>query len=64
MQNKIHLGQQIRKRLRFATENALGLKYLPVLDGLALFLQMLEGLDEKAAGAAGRIEDHFAELAD
>ena len=34
---------------------------LAILDGLALLLQVLECLDEKAAGAAGRVEDHFAE---
>ena len=62
MQNQIHLGEQIRKRLRLAAKDALGLKNLPILDGLALLLQVLERLDEEAAGAAGRIENHFAEL--
>ena len=38
------------------------LKNLAVLDRLALLLQVLERLDEKAAGAAGWVEDHFAEL--
>ena len=62
VQNQVHLGQQIRKRLRLAAEDALGLENLSVLNRLALLLQMLERLDEKAAGAAGRIENHFAEL--
>ena len=30
------------------------LQHLPVLDGLALLLQVLERLDQEAAGAAGR----------
>ena len=37
------------------------LKNLSVLDRLALLLQVLVRLDQKSAGAAGRIEDHFAE---
>ena len=62
MQDEIHLSQADRKRLRLAAEDALGLKSLPILDGLALLLQMLEGLDEEAAGTASGIEDHFAKL--
>ena len=64
VQDQIHLREQIRQRLGLAAEDALGLKNLPILDRLALLLQMLERLDEKAAGAAGRVEDHFAELGD
>ena len=62
MQNEIHLSQQIRQRLGFAAKNALSLKNVTVLDRPALLLQMLERLDEKAASAAGRIENDFAEL--
>ncbi len=62
VQEQIHLRQQIRQRLGFAAEDALSLENLAVLDGLALLLQMLERFDEKSAGAAGRIEDHFAKL--
>ena len=40
------------------------LQHLPVLDRLALLLQVLERLDQKAAGAAGRVEDRLAELWD
>ena len=61
-QNQIHLGEQIGKRLGLAAEDALTLERLPVFDRFALFLQMLEGLDEKSTGAAGWVEDHLAEL--
>ena len=63
VQDQIHLRQQIRQRLGLAAEDALVLQNLPVLDRLALLLQVLERLDEKAAGAAGRVEDHFAKPA-
>ena len=40
----------------------LSCRSLPVLDRLALLLQVGERLDQKAAGAAGRVENGFAEL--
>ena len=61
VQEQIHLRQQIGQRLGLAAEDALRLQHLPILDRLALLLQVLERLDEKSAGAAGRVEDHFAE---
>ena len=42
VQNEIHLSQQIRQRLGFAAKNALSLKNVPILDGLALFFKMLK----------------------
>ena len=62
VQNQIHLGQQIRKRLGLAAEDALSLKNLPLFDRLALLLQVFERLEEKTAGAARRVEYHFTEL--
>jgi hypothetical protein len=62
VQDQIHLSEKIRKRLGFTAEDTLRLKGMTVLDRLALFLQVLERFDEKPAGAASQVEDHFAEL--
>jgi hypothetical protein len=61
VQDQIHLSEQIGKRFGFAAEDALVLQELAIFDRLTLFFQMLERLDKKAAGTAGRVEDHFAE---
>ena len=58
---QIHVREQIGKRFGFATEEALGLEHLMVFSSLALFLQMIERCDQKSAGAAGRVEEGFAE---
>jgi len=42
VQDEIHLRQQIRQRLGLAAKNALSLKNVPILDGLALFFKMLK----------------------
>src|SRR5262249_31702529 len=44
------------------SEDASCLKSFTIFDGLALLFQMLERLNEEAAGAAGRVENHFTEL--
>ena len=62
VQHQIHLRQQIGQRFRLAAEDALVLQDFPVLDVAALLLQMLERLDEKAAGAAGRVEDRLRQV--
>src|SRR5262249_54283558 len=48
--------------LRLASEDASCLKSFTIFDGLALLFQMLERFNEEAAGAAGWVKDHFAEL--
>ena len=55
------MREQIGKRFGFVTEEALGLEHLMVFSSLALFLQMIERCDQKSAGAAGRVEEGFAE---
>ena len=62
MQQQVHLRQHVGERLRLSAANALLLESLAVLDRLALFFEMGEGLGEKPAGSAGRVEDHFAQL--
>ena len=53
--------EQIGKRFGLAAEEALSLENLVVFGSLALFLQMIERRDQKAAGAAGWIEEGFAQ---
>src|SRR5262245_10186050 len=62
MENEVHLSEQVWQRLRLASEDASCLKSFTIFDGLALLFQMLERFNEEAAGAAGRVKDHFAEL--
>src|SRR5690606_13478653 len=62
MQEEIELGEQKRQRLRLAAEDAVLLQDLTFLDGIGLALQMLEGLRQEAASAAGGIEHGFAKL--
>ena len=53
VQQQVHLAEQIRQRLRLAAEDATPLaESFAMCDGLHLFAQMIERLDEKAARAA------------
>ena len=61
VQEQIHLAEQIGQRLGFTAEDGALLQDFPVGDGLDLLFKVLEGFDEEAAGAAGGIEDGFAE---
>ena len=64
VQEEVHLAEQIRQRLGLDAEERLALKAAVVLSRLALLLEVLEGFDEEAAGACGRIEDGLAEARD
>ena len=61
MQQHVGDGEQVRQGLFLDTEDA-PLQDGVVLDGLDLVLaDVLQGADEEAAGAAGRVEDLFAQ---
>ena len=62
VQQQVHLAEQVGKRLGLAAVEAVVLEDLAVADGLALLFQVVVGLDEEAAGAAGRVEHGLAEL--
>ena len=63
VQQQVHLAEQIGQRLGLAAEEAALLQRSPVFDRLALLLQVVICLDQEAAGAAGGVEDGFAEAA-
>ena len=61
MEEEIHLTEEIGQRLGLDAEEGVTLEAAVILGSLALFLEVLEGFDEKAAGAAGGIEHGFPE---
>ena len=62
VQEQVHLASRYGSGLASPPKMLCFCRICAVLDRLALLLQVLERLDEKAAGAAGRVEDVFAEL--
>ena len=64
VQQQIHLASRYGSGFGSPPKMLCVLQDLPVLDGLALLLQMLERLNEKPAGAAGRIEHRLRRAAD
>ena len=64
VQQQVHLAEQVGQRLGLAAEEAALLQRLAVLHRLALLLEVLIGLDEEAAGAAGRVEHRLAQAWD
>jgi hypothetical protein len=61
VQEQIHLAQEVRQRLGLAAEDALLQEHPPVLDRLALLGEVVVGLDEEPAGAAGRVQHGLAQ---
>ena len=62
VQQQVHLAEHVGERFGFAAEDALLLKDPPLLDRLALLFQVGVGLDQKAARAAGRVENLLPKL--
>ena len=60
VKEEVHLAEEIRERLWLAAVDAPVLKRFPIFDRLALLLEVAEGLDEEAAGAARRVEHRLA----
>ena len=60
VQQQVHLAEQIRQGLWLAADDGLVLQTLAVGDRLHLLFKMVVRLDQKAARAAGRVEDGFA----
>ena len=61
MEQQIHLAEQIRQRLGLDAVQRLALELLKLLGLLALWLQMLERLNQKAARAGSGVEDRFTQ---
>ena len=62
MEQQIHLGQQIGERLGFAAPDAFLLQSAPLFHTPALSLEVIKCLHQKAAGAAGRVQDGLSQL--
>ena len=56
VQQQVHLREQIRQRLWLRRRRCCASARLAVSHGFELLVQMIERFDEKAAGAAGRVE--------
>ena len=61
VQEQVHLAEEIRQRLRLAAEEGFLLQDFAVGHGLHLFAEVVVGFDQEAAGAAGGVEDGFAQ---
>ena len=61
MQQQIHLGQQKRQRLGLTGINAVLLQTLALFYRVGLLFQVAVGFDQKAAGAAGRVQHGLAQ---
>ena len=62
VQEQVHLASRYGSGFASPPKMLCFCRTVAVLDRLALLLQVLERLDQEAAGAAGRVEDGFAEL--
>jgi hypothetical protein len=60
VQQQVHLRKQVRQRLGLAAGQRTGLEQLAVGDGLDLGGEVVERLDQEAAGAAGGVEHGLA----
>ena len=61
VQKQVHLAEQVGQGLGLAAEDGALLQNLAVGHGLDLFAEMVEGLDQEAAGAGGRVEHGLAQ---
>jgi hypothetical protein len=59
MEQQIHLGEQVRKRLGFNAVQGAALELLEILGFLVLLFQMLKGLNQEAAGSGGGVKNRF-----
>ena len=62
VQQQVHLRQHVGQWLGFLAEQGAALQLLPLLGAAHLRRQVVVGLDQKAAGATGRVEQGFAQL--
>ena len=61
MQQQVHLAEQVRQGLGLVAEERPLLQHVPVGHRLDLRREVIEGLDEEAAGAGRRVEHRLAQ---